>query len=194
MLHIFISAGDNEIKPGYTGKPIPGYEAKVVDEQGKEVPSGTVGLLAVKGPTGCRYLSDPERQQEYVKQGWNITGDAYVMSEDGYFQFHARADDIILSSGYNISGIEVENALLTHPKVKECAVVGVPDEERGHIVKAFVVLNPDTGQNLNLVKELQDYVKSQIAPYKYPRAIEFLTTLPKTETGKVQRFQLKKLN
>ncbi|MCB0309986.1 MAG: AMP-binding protein [Bdellovibrionales bacterium] len=191
MLHIFISAADDQIVPGATGKVVPGYEAAVLDPQGNPVPAGTVGLLAVKGPTGCRYLEDPDRQRDYVKNGWNMTGDAYVQDQDGYFWFHARADDMIISSGYNISGIEVEAALLTHPDVSECGVVGCPDQDRGHIVKAFVVLREGVLADHQKTRELQDYVKSQIAPYKYPRAIEFVSTLPRTETGKLQRFQLR---
>lgn len=191
MLHIFISATPEEMRPGATGKAIPGYEAKVVDENGNEVPPNTVGLLAVRGPTGCRYMDDPVRQREYVRDGWNLTGDAYLMDEDGYFWFQARADDMIISSGYNIAGPEVENALLTHPQVKECGVVGLPDTERGHIVKAFVVLKNHSDAGPGLAKALQDHVKNEIAPYKYPRAIEFVEMLPRTETGKLQRFRLR---
>lgn len=192
MLHIFISAADDEIRPGATGKVVPGYEAKVVDAQGNEVDPGTVGLLAVRGPTGCRYLAD-QRQTRYAVDGWNYTGDAYVMDQDGYFWFHSRADDMIISSGYNISGIEVERALLAHPNVKECGVVGIPDEQRGNIVKAFVVPRDRIDQPEVAAKELQDFVKSEIAPYKYPRAVQFLAELPKTETGKLQRYKLREL-
>ncbi len=191
MLHIFISATEDEMRPGATGKPIAGYEARVVDNDGNPVPPGTVGLLAVRGPTGCRYLDDEARQQRYVRHGWNYTGDAYLVDDDGYFHFQARADDMIISSGYNISGIEVESALLKHPKVKACGVVGAPDPARGHLVKAYVVLrNPDDASDA-LVKELQDFVKAEIAPYKYPRAIAFWDDLPRTQTGKVQRFKLR---
>ena len=189
MLHIFISASGDAIRPGATGKPVPGYEAKVIDENGERV-VGEIGRLAVRGPTGCRYLADP-RQQEYVLDGWNLTGDAYLEDEDGYFWFQSRADDMIISSGYNIAGPEVEDALLTHGAVLECAVVGVPDETRGHIVKAFIVLNGGHVPGEELVKELQDYVKATIAPYKYPRALEFVDALPRTQTGKVQRFVLR---
>ena len=189
MLHIFISASGDAIRPGATGRPVSGYEARVVSQDGERV-VGEIGRLAVRGPTGCRYLADP-RQQEYVLDGWNLTGDAYLEDEDGYFWFQSRADDMIVSSGYNIAGPEVEDALLTHGAVLECAVVGVPDETRGHIVKAFVVLNGGHTPSEELVKELQDYVKATIAPYKYPRAVEFVDTLPRTQTGKVQRFVLR---
>lgn len=190
MLHIFISASGDEIRPGATGKPLPGYEARVVDESMNPLPAGEVGRLAVRGPTGCRYLAD-ERQKAYVANGWNLTGDAYRMDEDGYFWFMARADDMIVSSGYNISGPEVEEALLTHAAVRECAVVAAPDAERGNLVKAFVVLEDGQSAGEDLVKALQDHVKATIAPYKYPRAIEFIDALPRTETGKVQRFRLR---
>ncbi len=190
MLHIFISAAGEDIRPGATGKPIPGYEARVVDEEMNELPPGEVGRLAVRGPTGCRYLAD-ERQKAYVADGWNLTGDAYRMDADGYFWFQARADDMIVSSGYNISGPEVEEALMAHAAVRECAVVAAPDAERGNLVKAFVVLEEGQSGDPALVKLLQDHVKASIAPYKYPRAIEFVATLPRTETGKVQRFKLR---
>lgn len=191
MLHIFISASGSEIRPGSTGKPVPGYEAKVIDADGREVPPGTVGRLAVRGPTGCRYLAD-ERQKSYVLNGWNVTGDAYLMDADGYYWFQARNDDMIISSGYNISGPEVEATLLEHAAVKECAVVAAPDHMRGSIVKAFVVLRADAPPaSPELAHALQNFVKAQIAPYKYPRAIEFVTALPRTETGKVQRFKLR---
>jgi 2-aminobenzoate-CoA ligase len=193
MLHMFISAAGDEIRPGATGKPIPGYEAKVVDDDFKEVPDGTVGRLAVRGVTGCRYLDDPERQKNYVSHGWNLTGDAYVRDPDGYFWYQARTDDMIISAGYNISGPEVEASLLDHPQVAECAVVGSPDPERTEIVKAFVILRDKAAAGEPLVRELQDWVKRQIAPYKYPRAIEFVDALPRTETGKVQRFKLREL-
>ncbi|HSG40210.1 MAG TPA: AMP-binding protein, partial [Thermoanaerobaculia bacterium] len=191
MLHIFISASGDDIRPGSTGKVVPGYQAKLVDDDGADVPAGTIGRLAVKGPTGCRYLDNPERQRGYVQNGWNLTGDSYVMDEDGYFWYQARTDDMIISSGHNISGPEVEGVLLDHPCVAECGVVGVPDDDRGHIVKAFVVLRAGFEACPELVKALQDYVKSEIAPYKYPRAIEFVDTLPRTETGKLQRFRLR---
>ena len=191
MLHIFISAPEADIKPGTTGKPIPGYEAKVVDRDGNEVAPGTVGLLAVRGPTGCRYLDDPERQRPYVRDGWNYPGDAYLMDADGYFHYQARTDDMIVSSGYNISGLQVESALLKHEAVAECGVVGVPDEARGQIVKAFVVLREGFTAGDELAKELQDFVKAEIAPYKYPRAVAFVDALPRTQTGKLQRFRLR---
>lgn len=190
LIHIFISACDDEIRPGATGKPLPGYEARVVDDAGEPVAPNTIGRLAVRGPTGCRYLDDA-RQGEYVQRGWNITGDTYRVDEDGYFWFQARADDMIVSAGYNIAGPEVEAALIEHAAVLECAVVGAPDEDRGHIVKAFVVLRPGHEPSPELCRALQDFVKQRIAPYKYPRAIEFLQALPKTQTGKVQRFRLR---
>ncbi len=207
MLHIFIAAAGDAIRPGATGVPVPGYVACVLDDDGHPLPPGNVGRLAVKGPTGCRYLADP-RQRDYVQHGWNLTGDAYLMDEDGYFWYQARTDDMIISSGYNIAGPEVEGALLEHPRVLECAVVAHPDDERGHIVKAFVVLrgestaknaadgDEDSGSDENrsraaLVSELQDFVKARIAPYKYPRAIEFVDALPRTQTGKLQRFKLR---
>ena len=185
-----MSSRADDIRPGSTGKPISGYEAKVVDDDGNEVAPGTTGKLAVRGPTGCRYLAD-DRQEKYVQNGWNLTGDAYQMDEDGYFWFKARTDDMIISSGYNIAGPEVEIALLGHQAVVECAVVGVPDAQRGSLVKAFVVLQQGVSSDTTLVKELQDFVKNSIAPYKYPRALEFVDSLPKTETGKIQRFKLR---
>jgi 2-aminobenzoate-CoA ligase len=191
MLHIFISAAGDDIRAGSTGRAVPGYRARVIDGDGIEVPPGTIGHLAVQGPTGCRYLDDAERQRAYVQNGWNLPGDSYRMDEEGYFWYQARTDDLIVSSGYKISGPEVENALLDHPSVSECGVVGVPDEERGCIVKAFVVLRPGIGATEDMTKELQDFVKSQIAPYKYPRSIEFVSALPRTETGKLQRFRLR---
>jgi len=190
LLHIFIAADEAHARPGATGTAVPGYIARVVDEKGNPVPTGTVGRLAVKGPTGCRYLAD-ERQKNYVKDGWNYTGDAYLVDEDGYFHFQSRTDDMIISAGYNIASPEVEDALLLHPKVAECGVVGVPDEDRGQIVKAFVVLREGHVPGAELIAELQDFVKRTIAPYKYPRAIEFLDALPRTETGKLQRFRLR---
>jgi len=191
MLHIFISAAGADIRPGATGRPIPGYRARVCDADGNTVQPGTVGMLAVQGPTGCRYLAD-ERQTRYVRSGWNFTGDAYLMDEDGYYFFQARADDMIISAGYNISGPEVEDALMTHPAVAECAVIGVADEERSSIVKAFIVPRKDRAPDAALARELQDWVKGRLAPYKYPRAVEFVPTLPRTETGKLQRFKLRK--
>jgi 2-aminobenzoate-CoA ligase len=211
MLHIFVSHTEETARPGATGKPVPGYRARVVDDEGNNVPQGSVGKLAVQGPTGCRYLAD-DRQLKYVKQGWNLTGDAYLIDADGYFVYQARTDDMIISGGYNIAGPEVESALLAHPAVAECAVVGVPDDERGQVVKAFVVLKPgalamngasaaigatvptsapSAAEEAALVKAMQDFVKATIAPYKYPRAIEFRASLPRTETGKLQRFRLR---
>ncbi len=190
MLHIFISAPVEKIQPGSTGLVVPGYEAKVIDADGREVPRGNIGLLAVRGPTGCRYLDDP-RQSNYVRNGWNVTGDSYIQDTDGYFWYQARSDDMIISSGYNIAGPEVEAALATHPDVAECGVIGVPDDERGMIVKAFVVLKPSIVKTHDHAKILQDYVKNAIAPYKYPRIIEFVEQLPRTETGKLQRFALR---
>jgi 2-aminobenzoate-CoA ligase len=190
MLHIFIATAGADIRPGATGRPVPGYQARIVDEEGREVPPGTVGRLAVKGPTGCRYLAD-DRQQDYVQGGWNLTGDSFRMDGDGYFWFEARADDMIISSGYNIAGPEVESALLAHPAVAECAVVGRPDEERGQIVMAFVVAKPDVVADEVLAEALQAHVKQAIAPYKYPRQIVFRERLPKTASGKLQRFKLR---
>ena len=191
ILHIFISSSGNDIRPGSTGRVVAGYEACIVDESGHRVATGTVGHLAVRGPTGCRYLDDVERQRAYVKNGWNLPGDSYREDEDGYFWYQARTDDLIVSSGYKISGPEVENALLEHPAVQECGVVGIPDDERGFIVKAFIVVRSGFEQSEALVKELQQFAKEQIAPYKYPRAIEFVSALPRTETGKLQRFRLR---
>jgi 2-aminobenzoate-CoA ligase len=191
MLHIFISASGDDIRPGATGRAVPMYRARIIDAEGKEVPRGTIGHLAVQGPTGCRYLDDIDRQRGYVRNGWNLPGDSYRMDDDGYFWYQARTDDLIVSSGYKISGPEVENALLDHPGVAECGVVGVPDDERGCIVKAFIVLRPGTPASEATLKELQEFVKSQIAPYKYPRSIEFVSALPRTETGKLQRFRLR---
>jgi acyl-coenzyme A synthetase/AMP-(fatty) acid ligase len=190
MLHIFISAADNEIRPGATGREVPGYRAVILDSEGKPVPDGQPGKLAVKGPTGCRYLAD-SRQQSYVQDGWNITGDTYLRDSDGYFWYQARSDDMIISGGYNIAGPEIEEVLLGHPDVAECGVVGVPDEARGQIVKAFVVLRPGVSAGPDKARELQDLVKEQIAPYKYPRAVDFVQTLPRTNTGKLQRFRLR---
>jgi enamine deaminase RidA (YjgF/YER057c/UK114 family) len=170
---------------------VPGYCAKVVDAHGLEVPRGTLGRLAVAGPTGCRYLDDLDSQRQYVQFGWNLTGDAYRQDEDGYFWYASRTDDMIISSGYNVSGVEVENVLLTHPAVAECAVVGVPDEARGHVIKAFVVTAAGVDGSEILGRELQDFVKARLAPYKYPRAIEFAGELPRTLTGKLQRHRLR---
>jgi 2-aminobenzoate-CoA ligase len=192
MLHVFIGSRPDQARPGSTGRVVPGYEARVIDDAGQEVPRGTVGRLAVRGPTGCRYLDDLEQQQRYVQHGWNVTGDAYLQDADGYFWYQCRTDDMIVSSGYNIAGAEVENALLTAPGVAECAVVGVADDARGQIVKAFVVPAPGVEPSAALVRALQDHVKAQIAPYKYPRAVEFVTALPRTLTGKVQRFRLRR--
>jgi 2-aminobenzoate-CoA ligase len=190
MLHIFITNRFGDSHPGCTGRPVTGYEAKVVDEEMRELPRGEVGRLAVRGPTGCRYLAD-DRQRDYVKEGWNITGDAFWQDEEGRFHFAARNDDMIVSSGYNIAGPDVEAALLAHPDVLECAVVGAPDEERGQIVEAHVVLREGAEASEVMVLKLQDHVKRTIAPYKYPRRIVFAETLPKTPTGKIQRFRLR---
>jgi len=192
MLHIFIGSPEHEIRPGATGRPVPGYEARVIDTDGNEVPPGTIGRLAVRGPTGCRYLAD-QRQRQYVQSGWNVTGDTYLMDADGYFWYQARSDDMIVSAGYNIAGPEVESALLAHPAVAECGVVGAPDEERGQIVKAYVVLRAGHNGDAATTKQLQDYVKATIAPYKYPRAVEYVTALPRTQTGKLQRFELRRV-
>ena len=191
LLHVFIGCTAEDARPGSTGRVVPGYRAIVVDDLGAEVPRGIVGRLAVSGPTGCRYLGDLENQQKYVQQGWNLTGDAYSMDDDGYFWYQARTDDMIVSSGYNISGAEVENVLLTNAAVAECAVVGVPDEARGQLVTAFVVLAPGVIASASLATSLQEFVKSQLAPYKYPRAIQFVAMLPRTLTGKIQRFRLR---
>jgi len=190
MLHIFISADEAHARPGATGTVVPGYRACVMDDAGQPAPVGRVGKLAVKGPTGCRYLDDA-RQANYVKDGWNYTGDAYLMDADGYFHYQARTDDMIVSAGYNIGAPEVEEALLQHPAVADCAVIGEPDAERGQIVKAFVVLRAGHDASDDLTRALQDFVKQSIAPYKYPRAIEFRSVLPRTETGKLQRFRLR---
>ena len=192
MLHIFIGSPESEVRAGSTGRPVPGYEACILDDDGKVAKPGTVGRLAVRGPTGCRYLAD-ERQQKYVQDGWNVTGDTYLMDADGYFWYQARSDDMIISAGYNIAGPEVEAALLTHVAVAECGVVGCPDEDRGQIVKAYVVLRAGHSGDAALTKALQDHVKAAIAPYKYPRAIEYVAELPKTQTGKLQRFELRKI-
>jgi 2-aminobenzoate-CoA ligase len=191
MLHIFISAAGHDIRPGSTGRPVPGYEARVIDDRGDVLPPGTIGRLAVRGPTGCRYLDNIERQRAYVSDGWNLTGDSYLMDADGYFWYQARTDDMIISAGYNISGPEVESVLLLHPHVRECAVVGLPDEERGQVVTAFVVLGDGVSPCAAVLRELQDFVKTELAPYKYPRRIRFVSALPRTATGKLQRFRLR---
>ena len=190
LLHIFISADEAHARGGATGVPVPGYRAAILDDDGRELPPGQVGRLAVKGPTGCKYLAD-DRQRQYVQLGWNLTGDAYLVDADGQYVFQARTDDMIISGGYNIAGPEVESALLQHPAVAECGVVGVPDAERGQIVKAFVVLRPGHEGDEAMARELQDFVKRTIAPYKYPRAVAFRASLPRTETGKLQRFRLR---
>lgn len=190
MLHIFISNRFDDHRPACTGRPVTGYETKIIDDDGNPAPTGTPGRLAVRGPTGCRYLAD-ERQADYVQDGWNITGDTFVMDGDGYLHFAARSDDMIISAGYNIAGPEVEAALLSHPAVAECAVIGAPDEARGQIVEAHVVLTEGRDGDALMIKLLQDHVKAAIAPYKYPRSIRFIPALPKTESGKIQRFRLR---
>jgi len=190
MIHIFVSACGADIRPGATGKAVPGYDATLLDEHDQPIEGEGEGRLAIRGPTGCRYLAD-ERQRAYVVNGWNVTGDIYRRDAEGYFWYVSRADDMIISSGYNIGAPEVENALLTHPDVAEAAVIGVPDEERGQIVKAFVVLKRDARGDEAMVRTLQEHVKATIAPYKYPRAVAFLPELPKTHTGKLQRFKLR---
>ncbi|TGQ53521.1 2-aminobenzoate-CoA ligase [Mesorhizobium sp. M1C.F.Ca.ET.193.01.1.1] len=190
MLHIFISNRLDDLAPGRTGRPVAGYEARIVDADMNDLPRGEIGRLAVRGPTGCRYLNDP-RQRDYVREGWNLTGDSFFQDEDGYFHFAARSDDMIISAGYNIAGPEVEAALLSHPHVKECVVVGMPDLDRGQIVEAHVVLAAGVEPGDLERRLLQDHVKATIAPYKYPRSIKFTDALPKTQTGKIQRFRLK---
>jgi 2-aminobenzoate-CoA ligase len=192
MLHVFIAAEGDDIRPGSTGRVVPGYRAAILDENGDQVPDGRPGRLAVQGPTGCRYLGD-ERQRTYVQRGWNITGDTYVRDADGYYWFQARSDDMIISAGYNIAGPEVEEALLGHPDVLEVAVVGAPDPSRGTIVQAFVVLREGAPQDAAKVIELQDFAKQSIAPYKYPRVVQFVSELPKTISGKTQRYRLRQL-
>lgn len=191
MLHIFISASGDDIRPGSTGRVVPGYEARCVDGNGNEVKRGEIGRLAVRGPTGCRYLADIDRQRGYVENGWNITGDSFREDDDGYFWYVARTDDMIITGGHNVSGAEVENVLLEHKAVQECGVVAAPDEERGHVVKAFIVVRQGFTAGPELARELQDFVKAEIAPYKYPRRIEFVEKLPRTDTGKLQRFRLR---
>jgi 2-aminobenzoate-CoA ligase len=190
LLHIFIAASGPAIRPGATGRPVRGYVAAVLDDDGNALGPGQIGRLAVKGPTGCRYLAD-DRQSQYVQNAWNVTGDAYLVDDEGYYRYQARTDDMIVSSGYNIAGPEVEAALLQHGDVRECAVVGVTDADRGAIVKAFVVLRDGAARDAAAAAELQNFVKAVIAPYKYPRAIEFVDELPRTETGKLQRFRLR---
>ena len=190
MFHIFISTTPGDIRRGAIGKVVPGYTAKVVDDLGQEVARGNIGKLAVKGPTGCKYLDDP-RQANYVKDGWNYPGDAFMQDADGYFFYQARDDDMIITAGYNVGGPEVEDALLKHAAVAECGVVGLPDDERGMVVKAFVVLKPGHTESAETIKALQDHVKAILAPFKYPRQIEFVSKLPRTETGKLQRFKLR---
>lgn len=193
MIHVFISATDDEIRPGATGKAIPGYRACILGDDDQPAPPGTLGRLALKGPTGCKYLAD-ERQKNYVVNGWNTTGDMCTMDEDGYVWYQGRTDDMIISSGYNISGAEIEAALLPHPAVSECGVVGIPDEARGMIIKAFIVLAEGVLASEQLAGELQEFAKQTIAPYKYPRVIEFIAELPKTQTGKIQRHKLRAMS
>ena len=185
----FAAAGA-DVRTGANGKVVPGYTAIIVDERMNELPRGTVGRLAVKGPTGCRYLDD-ERQRVYVRGGWNLPGDTFMQDDDGYFFYQARSDDMIVTSGYNVAGPEVEGALLLHPAVAECGVIGIPDDERGQRITAYVVLKPGNTGSADLCGELQEFVKQTIAPYKYPRTIEFVDSLPRTETGKLQRFRLR---
>jgi 2-aminobenzoate-CoA ligase len=192
MFHIFVSSLPGRVRPGATGVPVPGYDCRVVDESGEEVPRGTAGLIAIKGPTGCRYWRKPDRQAEYVRfGGWNVTGDVYVQDEDGYLTYQCRSDDMIVSGGYKIPGPEVEHVLDEHPAVAESAVVAAADPARGFIVKAFVVLKTPAVPSPDLIGELQEHVKRELAPYKYPRAIEFVERLPRTETGKIQRYRLR---
>jgi len=190
MLHAFAGSKGAAIRPGFIGPAIPGYEIAVLDDEGRALPAGETGRFAVRGPTGCRYMDDP-RQLDYARFGWNLTGDACSMSEDGYVAYHTRYDDLIVSSGYNISGLEVENVLLEHEAVAECAVIGERDDERGMIVAAFVVLKDRAREGSVMAKALQDHVKNAIAPYKYPRRIEFIAALPRNESGKIQRFRLR---
>jgi len=193
ILHIFISSTEDNMRKGATGLPIRGYEAKIVDKKGIEVPDGTPGRLAVRGITGCKYLNSKDKQKEYVQNGWNVTGDIFRKDTDGYFWFVARGDDMIISSGYNIAAVEVESVLLTHADIAECAVVGLPDENRGMLVCAYIVLKEKEKACPEFTKTLQDWFKEVAAPYKYPREIKYLDALPKTETGKIQRFKLKNL-
>ena len=193
VIHIYISSAGQQVRAGSIGQVVPGYVAQIVDDNMQPVPPGVVGRLAVRGPTGCKYLADP-RQQDYVKNGWNLPGDTFVMDADGYFSYQARNDDMIISAGYNIAGPEVEGALLQHPAVAECGVVGMPDEDRGHIVQAYVVLKPGHTGDAAMEKALQEHVKQTIAPFKYPRKVVFLDVLPRTETGKLQRFKLRQIS
>jgi 2-aminobenzoate-CoA ligase len=193
VIHIYISSAGQQVRAGSIGQVVPGYVAQIVDDDMQPVPPGVVGRLAVRGPTGCKYLADP-RQQDYVKDGWNLPGDTFVMDADGYFSYQARNDDMIISAGYNIAGPEVEGALLQHPAVAECGVVGMPDEDRGHIVQAYVVLKPGHTGDATMEKALQEHVKQTIAPFKYPRKIVFMDVLPRTETGKLQRFKLRQIS
>ena len=193
VIHIYISSAGDKVRRGSIGQVVPGYTAQIVGDDMQTLPAGTVGRLAVRGPTGCKYLDDP-RQQDYVKDGWNLPGDTFVMDADGYFSYQARNDDMIISAGYNIAGPEVESALLQHPAVAECGVVGMPDEDRGQIVQAFVVLKPGHTAGEAMAKALQEHVKQTIAPFKYPRKVVFLPTLPRTETGKLQRFKLRQIS
>jgi 2-aminobenzoate-CoA ligase len=190
MLHVFIAAADDDIRPGSTGTAVPGFYAQIQDAAGNPVPDGTPGLLAVKGPTGCRYLAD-ERQRTCVRNGWTLTGDIYSRDEDGYFWYHTRSDDMIVSSGYNIAAPEVEVAIGRHPEVRECAVIGLPDDDRGMVVHAAIVLCAGVVGSTEKIREIQDFVKQTAAPYKYPRSIEFVDTLPRNESGKLQRFLLR---
>lgn len=187
---MYIASGPADYRVGAIGKVLPGYRARVVDENMRPVPVGETGWLAIKGPTGCRYLAD-DRQARYVRDGWNLTGDTFHMDADGYYYYHARNDDIIITSGYNVASPEVESVLLEHPAVAECGVIGVPDPDRGQILKAFVVLKPGVRGDQAMIRELQDHVKQHAAPYKYPRAISFVAALPRTENGKLQRYKLK---
>ena len=193
MLTHFIAQTPDVAREGATGKPVPGYSACILDDDFNPLPSGHRGRLAVRGPTGCRYLDDPERQANFVKNGWNVTGDIMEEDADGWFWYVDRSDDMIISSGYNISAQEVERVLMEHPKVAECAVVGVPDEARGNIVRACIVLDNPSQAGEALAEEIQNFVKAAIAPYKYPRDIKFLEVLPKTQTGKIQRFRLRQI-
>lgn len=192
MFHIFISSPPESVRRGAIGQVVPGYEAHIVDDQGNPLPRGTVGRLAVRGPTGCKYLDD-ERQARYVQHGWNFPGDAFMQDEDGYFFYQARTDDMIITAGYNVAGPEVEASLLLHPAVAECGVVGRPDDERGMVVVAYVVLKPGYAPNADTTRLLQDHVKTDLAPYKYPRDVRYVNQLPRTETGKLQRFALRQL-
>ncbi len=190
MIHIFISSAGHDVRPHAIGKAVPGYEIRAVDDDMQPVPAGTIGKLAVRGPTGCRYLAD-DRQRKFVRDGWNLPGDSVYIDADGYVFYQARADDMIVSAGYNISGPEVESVLMQHKAVAECGVIGAPDETRGQIVKAFVVLNAGYSADEKLVAELQEFVKNTVAPYKYPRVVAFIDALPRTETGKLKRFALR---